>query len=38
MDAGTSSSERTTFVIDPDGIVTEVLRKVKPADHDERVS
>lgn len=30
-------NERTTFVIDPEGIVTEVLRKVKPAEHDERV-
>lgn len=27
-------NERTTFVIDPDGKVAEVLRKVKPADHD----
>lgn len=30
-------NERTTFVIDPDGKVVEVLRKVKPAEHDERV-
>ena len=30
-------NERTTFVIDPDGVVTDVLRKVKPAEHDERV-
>ncbi len=30
-------NERTTFVIDPDGRVIEVLRKVKPAEHDERV-
>jgi peroxiredoxin Q/BCP len=27
-------NERTTFVIAPDGKVTEVLRKVKPAEHD----
>ena len=27
-------NERTTFVIDPDGRVAEVLRKVKPAEHD----
>jgi peroxiredoxin Q/BCP len=30
-------NERTTFVIDPDGNVAAVLRKVKPAEHDERV-
>ena len=30
-------NERTTFVIDPEGRITEVLRKVKPAEHDERV-
>jgi peroxiredoxin Q/BCP len=30
-------NERTTFVIDPDGKVAEVLRKVKPAVHDELV-
>jgi peroxiredoxin Q/BCP len=30
-------NERTTFVIDPDGRVARVLRKVKPADHDELV-
>ncbi len=30
-------NERTTFVIDPDGRVSKVLRKVKPAEHDERV-
>ena len=29
--------ERTTFVIGPDGRVVEVLRKVKPARHDELV-
>jgi thioredoxin-dependent peroxiredoxin len=27
-------NERTTFVIEPDGNVAEVLRKVKPAEHD----
>jgi peroxiredoxin Q/BCP len=27
-------NERTTFVIDPDGEVAKVLRKVKPAEHD----
>jgi peroxiredoxin Q/BCP len=30
-------NERTTFVIGPDGKVTAVLRKVKPAEHDELV-
>jgi thioredoxin-dependent peroxiredoxin len=30
-------NERTTFVIDSDGVLTDVLRKVKPAEHDERV-
>jgi thioredoxin-dependent peroxiredoxin len=30
-------NERTTFVIGPDGKVTEVLRSVKPAAHDELV-
>jgi peroxiredoxin Q/BCP len=30
-------NERTTFVIGPDGVVADVLRKVKPAEHDERV-
>lgn len=30
-------NERTTFVIGADGVVIEVLRKVKPAEHDERV-
>jgi thioredoxin-dependent peroxiredoxin len=30
-------NERTTFVIDASGRVTDVLRKVKPADHDELV-
>jgi peroxiredoxin Q/BCP len=27
-------NERTTFVIGEDGVVREVLRKVKPAEHD----
>ena len=30
-------NERTTFVIDGEGAITEVLRKVKPAQHDELV-
>jgi len=30
-------NERTTFVIDPDGTVGEVLRKVKPGEHDDLV-
>ena len=30
-------NERTTFVIAPDGTVQEVLRNVKPAEHDELV-
>jgi peroxiredoxin Q/BCP len=30
-------NERTTFVIDADGKVSAVLRKVKPAEHDEQV-
>jgi peroxiredoxin Q/BCP len=30
-------NERTTFVIDPAGRVASVLRKVKPAEHDELV-
>jgi thioredoxin-dependent peroxiredoxin len=30
-------NERTTFVIGPDGKVATVLRKVKPAEHDELV-
>lgn len=28
-------NERTTFIVNADGKVAEVLRKVKPADHDE---
>jgi peroxiredoxin Q/BCP len=27
-------NERTTFIVDPDGRVAEVLRKVKPGEHD----
>jgi thioredoxin-dependent peroxiredoxin len=30
-------AERTTFIIDSDGKVAEVLRKVRPAEHDELV-
>jgi thioredoxin-dependent peroxiredoxin len=30
-------NERTTFVIDAEGNVAKVLRKVKPAEHDELV-
>jgi peroxiredoxin Q/BCP len=30
-------NERTTFIVGADGRVTHVLRKVKPAEHDERV-
>jgi thioredoxin-dependent peroxiredoxin len=30
-------NERTTFIIDPDGRVAQVLRKVKPSEHDEQV-
>ncbi|HWE07744.1 MAG TPA: thioredoxin-dependent thiol peroxidase [Solirubrobacteraceae bacterium] len=30
-------NERTTFVISPDGTVTDILHKVKPAEHDELV-
>jgi peroxiredoxin Q/BCP len=30
-------NERSTFVIDPDGRVAEVLRNVKPAEHDRLV-
>ena len=30
-------NERTTFVIGPDGVITDVLRKVKPAEHDDLV-
>ena len=30
-------NERTTFVIGPDGVITHIFRKVKPAEHDEKV-
>jgi peroxiredoxin Q/BCP len=30
-------NERTTFVVDPECLVAEVLRKVKPAEHDDLV-
>ena len=30
-------NERTTFVIDPDGAIEEILRNVKPAEHDDLV-
>jgi peroxiredoxin Q/BCP len=30
-------NERTTFLIDPDGKIKDILRKVKPAEHDELV-
>ena len=30
-------NERTTFVIGEDGVVTDVLRKVKPKEHDDLV-
>jgi peroxiredoxin Q/BCP len=30
-------NERTTFTIDPEGRIAKVLRKVKPAEHDEQV-
>ena len=30
-------NERTTFIIDPAGKVASVLRKVKPAQHDQQV-
>jgi peroxiredoxin Q/BCP len=30
-------NERTTFIVDSEGRIAEVLRKVKPAEHDERV-
>ncbi len=29
--------ERSTFVIGPDGVITHVFRKVKPAEHDAKV-
>jgi peroxiredoxin Q/BCP len=30
-------NERTTFVIGPDGVITQILRKVKPGEHDDLV-
>jgi peroxiredoxin Q/BCP len=30
-------TERTTFVIDPNGRIAAILRKVKPADHAEEL-
>jgi thioredoxin-dependent peroxiredoxin len=30
-------NERTTFVIDEDGVVQSILRQVKPQEHDELV-
>jgi thioredoxin-dependent peroxiredoxin len=30
-------NERTTFVIDEDGVIRTILRNVKPAEHDEQV-
>jgi peroxiredoxin Q/BCP len=30
-------NERTTFIVNSDGLISEVLRKVKPAAHDEQV-
>ena len=30
-------NERTTFVIDSGGEITDVFRKVKPAEHDDKV-
>jgi peroxiredoxin Q/BCP len=30
-------NERTTFVIGPDGVITDVFRNVKPAEHDQLV-
>ncbi len=32
-----TGNERTTFVIGADSVITEILRKVKPAQHDELV-
>ncbi|HTW11623.1 MAG TPA: thioredoxin-dependent thiol peroxidase [Solirubrobacteraceae bacterium] len=29
--------ERTTFVVGPDGVITAIFRKVKPAEHDQLV-
>jgi len=30
-------NERTTFIVDSEGKIAKVLRKVKPAEHDEQV-
>ena len=30
-------NERTSFIVDPNGKVAQILRKVKPAEHDEQV-
>ncbi len=30
-------NERSTFVIGPDGVITEIFRRVKPGEHDELV-
>src|ERR1700753_2537259 len=30
-------NERTTFVIDPEGTIKDIMRKVKPAEHDDLV-
>jgi len=30
-------NERTAFIVDPDGRVADVLRRVKPAEHDRLV-
>ena len=29
--------ERTSYVLGPDGVITDVFRKVKPAEHDAKV-
>ena len=30
-------NERTSFVIGPDGVITHVFRRVKPAEHDQQI-
>jgi peroxiredoxin Q/BCP len=30
-------NERTTFIVNPDGTIAEILRKVKPSEHDQLV-
>jgi len=30
-------NERTTFVISPEGVIEDVMRNVKPAEHDDLV-